>query len=82
MNSLDSVQSIFRDIFDDPDLEIDASTSPGDIAEWDSVAHLKIVLALEDAFDGQFSASDLTEFCNVGDFLRALENTNSTVPVR
>lgn len=82
MKSLDSVQTIFRDIFDDPTLEIDASTSPSDIAEWDSVAHLKIILALEDAFEGHFSASDLAEFHNVGDFLRVLQSSPSPVHVR
>ena len=76
MQMIDSVQTIFQEIFDDPKLEIRPATSPDDIPDWDSVAQVKIVLAIEEAFGTRFITSEVAEFHTVGDFLRALEPRN------
>ena len=76
MQPIDSIKSIFQEIFDDPNLEVRPSTSPDDIPNWDSVAQVKIVLAIEEAFGTRFTTSEVAEFHCVGDFLRALEPMN------
>jgi acyl carrier protein len=77
MNLIDSLQSIFREIFDDPDMRIRPSTSPNDIADWDSVAQVKIVLAVEEAFGARFTTGQVAEFHTVGDLLRGLEQVKA-----
>lgn len=69
MQLLDSIQSIFREILDDPELKVLPSTGPNDIPDWDSVAQVKIILALEEAFGMRFSTSEVAESHTVGDFL-------------
>jgi acyl carrier protein len=77
MQVLNSVQAIFREIFDNPDLVILPATGPSDISDWDSVAQVKIVLGLEEAFGTQFTTSEVAEFHTVGDFVGALERRNA-----
>lgn len=76
MQVIDSIQIIFREIFDDPKLMVLPTTSPNDIPDWDSVAQVKIVLAIEEAFGARFTTSEVAEFQTVGDFLRALHPLN------
>lgn len=76
MQLIDSVQSIFREVFDDPNLTISPSTSPDDVADWDSVAQVKLVLAMEESFGTRFSTSEVAGFHTIGDFLHALEHRN------
>jgi acetyltransferase EpsM len=76
LQPLDVIRSIFQEIFDDPKLELRPSTNRNDIPNWDSVAQLKIVLAIDEAFGTRFTTSEGGEFHSVGDFLRALEPLN------
>ena len=76
LQPIDVIRSIFQEIFDDPRLEVRPSTNRNDIPNWDSVAQLKIVLAIDEAFGTRFTASEGGEFLSVGDFLRALEPMN------
>jgi acyl carrier protein len=76
LQPINLIQSIFQEIFDDPKLEVRPSTNRNDIPNWDSLAHLKIALAIDEAFGTRFTTSEVIEFHSVGDFLRALEPTN------
>ena len=76
LQPIDLIQSIFQEIFDDPKLEVRPSTNRNDIPNWDSVAQLKIVLAIDEAFGTRLTTSEVAEFHSVGDFLRALEPMN------
>jgi acyl carrier protein len=66
------VSEIFQEIFDDPALRVTPETSPADIADWDSVAQLKLVLAMDEAFGVQLAMEEAASLSNVGDFLNAL----------
>ena len=48
MNNLLKIQDLMRDIFDDERLEISETTSPDDVAEWDSFANIQL-LSLSDS---------------------------------
>ena len=63
---LNSVQDIFRDIFDDPSLEITDTTSAEDIEDWDSMNHLNLVSAIEKKFSIRFALGELQTLNNVG----------------
>ena len=40
---------------------IDSSTSPETVAEWDSLRHMKLVVALEEEFEVEFTDDQITE---------------------
>jgi len=73
MERFSTVQEIFRQIFDNDELIITPKTSPKDIADWDSVAHVKMVLAFEEEFGIQFTEEEIFSLKNVGDLVNAIE---------
>ena len=78
MLAIVQINSIFREIFDDPALLIQPETSPRDIADWDSVAQVKLVLAIEDAFAVRFTTEEVSGFHCVGDLIEALNKRKTS----
>jgi acyl carrier protein len=74
MNRLFMLQEVFREVFDDDGLVIAPGTSHGDIPEWDSVAHVKLILSLEEEFDIRFTEDEISSMQTAGDILAAVES--------
>ena len=66
-NILNLLQPIFQEVFDDDDLLIEPSTAADDVDGWDSLAHIRLVVAIEREFDMRFSASEISDLENVGE---------------
>jgi acyl carrier protein len=60
------LNDIFRDIFDDDAIELTPQTTAADIPDWDSLNHVNISVACENAFGIRFRSSELEELRNVG----------------
>lgn len=69
---IDRLQPIFRDILDEPELVLTAALSSDNCGPWDSVAQVRLVLAVEEEFGIQFLTEDVAKFRTVGDFISAL----------
>lgn len=65
--TLQELQEIIRDIFDDDGLIITENTCAKDIEEWDSIAQMDIVLAVERHFHVKFLPEEIVALKNVGD---------------
>jgi acyl carrier protein len=63
---------VFRDIFDDPDLEISDATTANDVEDWDSITHISLISAVEKSFQVRFNTKDVKALQNVGDFIRLI----------
>ena len=68
-----ALQNVFREVFDNPTLRIAPHTSRSDLPDWDSVAQIKLILAVEEQFDFHFSEIEAPAMSNVGHFLAAIE---------
>jgi acyl carrier protein len=64
--------AVFRDVFDDPSLEITDATTADDISDWDSITHITLITAVEDEFKVSFRTKDVKSLANVGDFIRLI----------
>jgi acyl carrier protein len=64
--------AVFRDVFDDPALEIGDATTAKDIDDWDSINHITLIAAVEKAFKVSFNTKDIKALANVGDFIRLI----------
>ena len=62
-----SLYPIFRDVFDDDEIVIDANTTANDIDGWDSLTHIRLVISIEKAFDLRFTAAEISDLENVGE---------------
>lgn len=63
------VEGVFRNIFRDESLVIQAETSAKNIEGWDSLAHITLIVAIEKKFGIKFKLAELQELGNVGDIL-------------
>ena len=79
LNIINQLTPIFVDVFDDDDLIIDPSTTAGDVDGWDSLAHIRLIVAIEKVFAMRFSASEISNLENVGEMAELIisKQTNS-----
>jgi acyl carrier protein len=77
MDRLFLLRDVFREVFDDDGLAVTPNTGRGDIADWDSIAHVKLVLSLEEQFAIRFTEDEVSSVRTVGDFLAAIETHKS-----
>lgn len=65
----EQVQDIFRDVFDDDELEINDLTNAEDIEDWDSLEHINLVINMEKKFSLKFNITEVGELKNVGEMV-------------
>ena len=66
---LEIVRRIFRDVFDDEDLEVNDSTNSSDIEDWDSLEHITLVVSMEKEFNLKFDLKEVNKLANVGEMV-------------
>lgn len=69
---LESVNKVFKDIFDDENIVINRSTTANDVDGWDSLTHITIISSVEEEFRIKFDMSDIVKFNNVGDMVDSI----------
>jgi len=66
---LKQLTGIFRELFDDDSIELTSETTAADIAEWDSMNHVSLIVAVESRFGIKFQTAEVEDLKNVGDFV-------------
>lgn len=66
------LNEVFRDVFDDEDIEVDASTVADDIEDWDSMMHITLIGAVEDEFGVRFKMGEVSTMKNVGEMVKII----------
>lgn len=67
-----ALTEIFRDVFDRDDLELKPELTAKDVAGWDSLKQIEIVMAAEDRFGITFNTRELDGFRDIGDLAAAI----------
>jgi len=65
---------VFREVFDDEEIEIFDEMTADDIEEWDSLMHIALVVAVEKEFDMRLNAAEIGELENVGAMITLIEH--------
>jgi len=73
LDTLDQVRDIMMDVFDLDDLTIGESTTAEDVEEWDSLHHIRLIVAIERRFKTRFSTVEVESMQNVGDLIRLID---------
>ncbi|MBW7992584.1 MAG: acyl carrier protein [Planctomycetes bacterium] len=63
---------IFRDMFEDSKLTIGPETMAKDIEDWDSLAHIQLLVAIEKAFEIRFNTGEVAGIANVGEMVELI----------
>ena len=75
MTGADEVRltTIFRTILRQPGLVLRDDLTARDVAGWDSLNHINLVIQIEQEFRIRFSNSEVTSLRNVGDLKRLID---------
>jgi acyl carrier protein len=60
------VEEVFQDVFDSDQLTIGRETTAADVEGWDSLMHVRLVIAIEKAFQVRFTSSEVAALATVG----------------
>jgi acyl carrier protein len=74
----EKLTSVFRKVFNDPELTVGETTTADDVDGWDSIAHVSLIVAVEKAFNVRFTTKEVKALANVGDFVRLIERRLSS----
>jgi acyl carrier protein len=66
---LSQLQTIFRDVLDQPDLRLELDSNAKTIDGWDSLAHISLISAIEQEFAIHFALGELETLKNVGEMI-------------
>lgn len=69
---LNSCTEIFRTVFSDDTLSINAATSATDIVDWDSLAQIRLLMSMEQTFEIQFALDEVEDLQNVGEIVELI----------
>ena len=69
----DQLTTVLRDVFDDDALVATPALTADDVDDWDSLANVRLFLAIEQSFGIRFSSAEMTGLANVGELAAVLE---------
>ncbi len=69
MITLENLETVFHQVFDDHSITLQRETTADDIEDWDSLTHMNLVIALELKYSIKFALGELQKLKNVGDML-------------
>ncbi|MEI6764177.1 MAG: acyl carrier protein [Bacteroidota bacterium] len=74
MTTLEELNAIFCNVFDDEDIVISRETTANDIDGWDSLSHMNLVVSIEKHYKVKFSTAEIMSWKNVGQMFEAVNS--------
>jgi acyl carrier protein len=66
------LKPIFEDVFDEDDMEIPPTLTANEVEGWDSLSHIRLIIAIEKEFDVKFRTTEVNSFRDVGELVELL----------
>ncbi len=66
------LSEIFCDVMDIDEIELHDSMTGEDVEEWDSLSHVRLIVAIEQKFGTRFSNKEIEKLKCVGDLIDAI----------
>ena len=74
---LPRLTTVFREVFDDDELELKPEMTADDVDGWDSLAHIRLIISVQKAFGIKFSPVEMNRLKNVGDLIALTKDKQS-----
>lgn len=71
------LEPIFRDVLDQPNLKLTAESNAKNVEDWDSLAHVTLVGAVERRFRLKFTLAELQSLKNIGDMASLIQKKST-----
>lgn len=68
-----TLNAVFRRVFDNDRIVISEEMTANDVEEWDSLAHINLIMEIEAEFNLKFTVDDIVDLKNVGEMIRLVE---------
>lgn len=65
----EKLNEVFRDVFDDDNINVTEKTNANDIEDWDSLSHINLIVSIENEFKIKFSMGETQKMKNVGEMV-------------
>ncbi len=72
-DSMPRLNEVFRNVFDDDELDITRETTAKDVEGWDSLMHVTLIVNIEKAFGIKFTSSEVAGLQSVGDVVDLID---------
>jgi len=69
---LETVNSVFIEVLENQSIVLTQGTTAADIAEWDSLTHIQLVVAIEKKFGVRFTSREIQGWKNIGQLVDTL----------
>jgi acyl carrier protein len=66
------MNKVFREVFDNPEIEIFEEMTSSDVVGWDSFSHINLITSLEIEFEIEFTQQEAFGFKTVGELREAI----------
>jgi acyl carrier protein len=73
-NLMDRLQRIFREVLDNDRLRITPQTKQTQVPEWDSLAQVALIMAIENEFQVSFTAREASTMVSVHGIIDLIES--------
>jgi acyl carrier protein len=67
------IKEVFREVFENEDLEVTRATTASDIEGWDSLMHVTLMVNVEKTFGVRFTSAEVAGLKNVGELVELVE---------
>jgi len=67
------LNAVFREVFDDETIEVSDDMTAVDVEGWDSLAHIRLVLAMEREFHIKLKAAEIGNLAFVSDMIDIIQ---------
>ena len=71
---IERLTSIFRTVFNNPELELNNDMTAEDVETWDSLTNMIMITQVEDSFGIKFKLRELNKLKKVGDLVEIVES--------
>lgn len=73
-NILKELNIIFKDVFNNKNLNINNNSSAKNIKNWDSFIQMNLIISIEAKYNISFSSAELEKLQNVGQMIDLINN--------
>lgn len=69
---LQEVEKLCREVCDNSSIVLNETTSANDVDEWDSFAHVSLIMSIEKHYGIRFALGELQNLKNVGELVHVI----------